>query len=73
MVTVAILLGYNIVINTPRFKKMRHTLLWSLMEELSRWVGAQEKFALPPAVICEHRLRASCEPKKIFCGHLRAA
>jgi hypothetical protein len=31
------------------------------------------KFCVPPAVICEHRLRASCEPEKVFCGHLRAS
>jgi hypothetical protein len=26
-----------------------------------------------PAVICKHRLRASCEPKKVFCSHLGRA
>jgi hypothetical protein len=30
------------------------------------------KICVPPAVICEHWLRASCEPKKISCSHLCA-
>jgi len=36
-------------------------------------VGHSRKVCVPPAVICEHSLRVSCEPKKIFSGQLRAA
>jgi hypothetical protein len=34
--------------------------------------GGHRKICVPPAVTCEHWLRASCELKKIICGHLRA-
>jgi len=35
-------------------------------------IDGHRKICVPPAVICEHWLRASCEPKKIICGHLHA-
>jgi len=46
-------------------------ILASLKLALLPVIG-HRKICVPPAVICEHRLRASCEPKKVFCGHLRA-